>query len=306
MTMSTKLHTPKPIISVKAIKTRKQKLFTGLSNFIGQVLVDVTFHSFIDRLHALLPANILRNTVVNSNKSLVAKTLTVSLLQDTCWRMAGNIESLLYQKAVPVWMSQAQPEWVAASIIRTRLVKIRNQAATCFTFRILSGTPTTLTLTQTWSNKKSHYLAKFRDEQNHGFGFGTSRTNSRGEQTGRLLFVDTRQFFGLQCLLLIDPELSKDSPVASEVGHTGATMGHNQRLLKGRDRLESDCIKKLPGNPECFCCPIGVDKCIYGTHPQTYTVAVCSLCGQKGFVDSADIEYKGLCIQCARKERLSK
>lgn len=304
--MSTKLHPPKPIISVKAIKARKQKLVTGLSTFLGQVLTDVTFHAFIDRLHALLPANILRDTVLNSNKSLAAKTLTPSLLQDTCWRMAGNVDSLSYQKAVPVWMSQAQHEWVAAAIIRTRPVKMRSQIATCFTFRILSGTPVTLTLTQTWSNKKSHYLAKFRDEQNHGFGFGTSRVNGRGEQTGRLLFVDTRQFFGLQCLLLIDPELSKDAPVASEIGHTGATMGHNQKLLKGRDRLESDCVKKLPGNPECFCCPIGVDKCIYGTHPLTYTVAICSLCGQKGFVDPADIEYKSLCIQCSRKERLSK
>lgn len=303
--MATKVQIPKPSISVTRIKQRRDRLVNELTNFVGKALEGEFFHSFIDRLHLKLPQGILRDTVVNSNKNLAGKTLTPKALINTCWRLAANVETLLEQKPVPGWVAQENLEWVAAEVVRIRPTLSGKSIANKITFRILSGTPTSLALDQTWSNKKINYLARFKDEKNCGFGFGYSKLNSRGEQVGKLLFVDAQQFFGLHCLLLIDPESSKDSPVSIEIGHTFATTSHNQTLLRGRDRQVTECVKKIPGNPECYLCPLGREKCVYATHQLSYILAICSLCQQKGFVDSTDISYSGLCVSCARKERLS-
>jgi len=304
--MPPKVQIEKPSISVIRIKNRRDKLTSELTSFIGHKLIDSVFYDFINKLHNALPSGILNDTVLNSNKSLAGKVLTASSLRNTCWRLAANIDRLTDQVAVPNWTAQDCFEWVVAEVIRVRPVMAGKNVANKLTFKILSGTPTSLTLDQTWSNKKINYLARFKDEKNYGFGFGYSRVNGRGEQTGRLLFVDSKQFFGLHCLLLIDPDQSKDTPVASEIGHTGATTTHNQALLKGRDRQQTECVKKIAGNPECFLCPLGREKCVYATHSVSYNLAICSLCQRKGFVDSTDIEYKNLCISCARKERLSR
>lgn len=304
--MPPKLHIEKPSISVKRIKQRREKLIAALAEFNGQTLNGEVFYDFINKLHNALPCGILRDTVINSNKSLAGKPLTKALLRTTCWRLAANVDRLSDQIAVPNWTSQTFFEWVVAEIIRVRPVLSGRSIANKLTFRILSGTPTSLTLDQTWSNKKINYLARFKDEKNCGFGFGYPKINRRGEQTGKLIFADARQFFGLHCFLLIDPDQSKDSPIATEIGHTTATTSHNQLLLRGRDRQQTECVKRIPGNPECFLCPLGREKCVYATHSLSYILDICSLCQRKGFVDSTDVEYKGLCVSCARKERLSR
>lgn len=266
-------------------------------------MVAETFHSFIDALHRNLPDNILRETVQNSVKSVLKKHLTDDMLYETCWRLAGNTERLLDQKPVPKWTRQTEFEWIPVEICETQTVKRFHRLENQITFEALAGSIVPRKLVQFWSRRKTHYLATYRDEKGLGFGFGRSKVNSRGDQTGRMLFYDVRQFYGLRCLLLLDPEKSKDDPAAIEVGHASSLMGHNRKLLIARDRLQTPCVRGLSDTQECFKCPYGRDKCPYATHPVSYVIRNCPRCGPKKFFDPAEIDHPDICVNCVHEER---
>ncbi len=300
---STDLTPDKPSISVKMIIKRRDNIVKGLTQYLGHKLIAEKFQSFVDSLHQQLPDGILRNTVLESVRDLLKKELRPEDLITVCWRLAANIDLLQHQVTVGPWRMQTSQEWVAAEIIDTRVIKKLGKFHHEVSFKILSGTPTSEIIMQTWSSKKTHYLAKYRDEKENGFGFGKRRINKRGEEKGRLLFMDIKQFFGLRCLLLIDPKESKDTPIALEVGHSSATTAYNKGLLKQRDRLQTPCVKGLRGDPECFNCPYGKDKCGYATHKTSYQIQLCGRCTKRGFVDNSDLEYPDICITCANAER---
>ena len=276
-----------------------------MTQFLGHKLVAETFQAFIDVLHAELPRNILRSTVLNSVKGLLKKNLDADLLFETCWRLAGNVERLLDQEAVPVWGKQTKFEWVPAEICEAATVKRFNRLENQFVFASLAGSIVPLKLVQRWSFKKTYYLTTYRDEYGHGFGFGRHRMNGRGEQLGRRLFYDVRQFYGLQCLLLLDPTRSMTEPIATEIGQTGAMAKHNRDLLRQRDRTETACVKGLGDDQECYNCPYGTDRCVNATHSTTYKKGKCPRCERLGFFDPAEEDHLGICVNCVFEERRS-
>ena len=261
------------------------------------------FQGFVDTMHINLPDNILRDTVLNSVKGLLKKRLTDQMLHETCWRVAGNLESLLDQKPVPVWTRQTKFEWIPAEVCEVQTVRRYHSLTHRLVFQSLAGSIVPRRVVQHWSFRKTSYLATFRDEHNHGFGFGRHKLNRRGEQLGHCLYYDVRQFYGLRCLLLLDPERSKLDPEATEVGHTGSLVHHNRELIRLRDRQETPCVKGLPDTQECFACPYGTDICPNATHPTTNKRGSCPRCGAKGFFDTDEEDHPGICINCVFQER---
>ena len=289
---------------MKLVLSRRDKLTSELTQFLDHKMVAETFQAFVDALHANLPKNILRVTVLNSVKGLLKKTLTEKLLFDTCWRLAGNMSTLLSQTPVPVWTRQVEFEWVPVEICEAAVVKRHQRTQSMFVFQSLAGTIVPLKMVQHWSFKKTRYLASYTDEKGYGFGFGRHRMNRRGEKMGRRLYYDVRQFYGLQCLLLLDPTRSQGDPVAVEIGHTGAMSQHNRILTSRRDRLENPCLKGFDDSHECYSCPYGTDQCEIATHPLTYVVGVCPRCSVKGFFDPAEVDHPGICVKCVLEERI--
>jgi len=280
-------------------------LTSKLTQFLGHKLVAEEFQAFVDVLHAELPRNILRDTVLNSIKGLLKKTLDADSLFETCWRLAGNTERLLDQEAVPVWGQQTSFEWIPAEVCEVATVKRFHKLENRFVFASLAGSIVPLKLVQHWSFRKTHYLSTYRDGQGHGFGFGRHRLNRRGDQMGQRLFYDVRQFYGLQCLLLLDPTRSLTDPVATEIGQTGAMTTHNQDLIRQRDRAETACIKGLGDEQECYTCPYGTDRCVNATHPATYSKGTCPRCTRLSFFDPEEEDHLGLCVNCVFEERRS-
>lgn len=294
-----------PVISVERVLKQRDKLASAVAEFLGHKIVGPTFQAFVDKLHAALPnnSNILRTTLLNSVTDILKKELDADTLINTCWRLAGNMEKLKHQEPVIPWWHQKEFEWVPVRITEvTTEKKSRRELQNIFVFHALAGSATSLKFAQTWSLRKTRYLATFKDQKGNGFGFGRSRLNIRGEQKSRLLLKDFRQFYGLRCFLLLDPEKSKQEPHAVEVGHSSATTNFNRTLIQSRDRTESACIKGL-GNFECFHCPYGEDNCELATHAATFQTAVCEGCGEKAFFDPLDIEYENRCINCAYAAR---
>jgi hypothetical protein len=293
---------PIPVLSLNSIYARRDNLSSALTQFLGRTMVGADFQAFVDALHNKLTVSsvpVLREVVKNSVKDVLKKNLTEDLLRNVCWRIAGNLSKLRAQEPAPEWTIQWETEWVIAQISSVYTVGRGRKVSHNLTFEIQSGSPTLQKINQKWSAKKIKYLAKHRNDKQLGFGFGRSRTNSKGEQLGTLLLQDVRQFYGLRCWLLIDAALSTEEPFAVEVGHTSSTMGYNRDLLKLRDRSHTACSKGLPSSQECHMCPYGRDKCKAATHAQSYVLKQCKLCEAKQFFDKEDLEFPEYCVNCA-------
>jgi hypothetical protein len=297
------VHPPLPEMSIKRVLATRDRLVGALAPFIDTTLKGSNFASFVAQLHAALPNNILKNIVHASVKSLVGRKLTRSMLVATCWRMAGNLPELACQRPVTQWLHQACFEWVPARVCDVYMHKQSKQYVNTFTFQSLAGTVVPKKLTQTWSLKKTQYLATYRSDKGLGFGFNRSRINGRGEQRNQGLYLDVHQFYGLQCFLLLDPKRSQQDPFVVEIGHSHATMTHNRQLINGRDRSQTPCLKGYPETQECFHCPYGTDQCALATHLLTYKKGKCKRCEQLSFLNSLETDYIGYCITCADIER---
>lgn len=297
----------KPTIRLGQIIARSNRLYSGLARFDGCKLEQETFYNFAGAVIKLLPQNASVSAVMASLNGLVHKKLDLPFIFNFSWRMGANVDTLCNGDPVLEWEFQKKYEWVASKVVGVTPAKKGHRVLTRFDFLIISGSPVGLKTSQFWSNKKAHYLAVYRDQHNLGFGFGKSKLNKKGEQKGKLLFSNVKQFYGLQCLLLLDPKKSDENPAACEIGHCSATMAHNRDLITKRDRDQSDCLHldKLRNNPDCFYCHYGKDRCRLATHDKTYRKVNCSICGSSAFSDPADLQYGGICIKCANKERLS-
>ena len=294
------------MMSISSVISKRDKLTKELTPFLGHKVIGETFQSIVDRLHKALPVGVLRETVLLSLKHLLRSELTPNIALATCWRLAGNLERLKDHKPVPEWRCQHELEWAPAQVTDTKVFRKFKKFEFHVEFLVLAGTATNMQVFQKWSYKKLQYLATYRNEFGHGFGFGRHRLNRRGEELGKLLFMDVKQFYGLRCFLLLDPERSRDEPVASEIRNTAATMAYNRQLLKGRDRTVTPCVKGLADTQECFTCPYGKDFCEFATHKLSYRVGICPACDQKGFFDPADRVYANECTVCAYKQRTTK
>ena len=193
-------------------------------------------------------------------------------------------------------------EWIPAQVCEVQTTKKLNQLVHELTFQSLAGSVVPRKLIQYWSLKKTYYLSTFRNDKNLGFGFNPSRINSRGEQKNNNLFLDIRQFYGLRCFLLLDPKKSQVDPFVTAIGHSYSTHSYNQRLLTGRDRTQTPCLKNL-NEVECHHCPYGTDRCQLATHAKTYKLGDCARCQNNSFFDPLETEHKELCINSVFEER---
>lgn len=296
---------PVPNLSIKKVLDRRDKLTGALTGYLGHKLTEGQYESFKHTLIEALPQGIPVTAIENSIKNLAGKTLSDKDLLNFCWRIAANMDSLWNSQPVLEWVYQKDFEWVPVEIAEIYVVKFNGKIKNQLIFQSLAGSIAPKTLIQYWSFEKTSYLATFRDDKNNGFGFSRSRLNKRGDQTGRNLFLDYRQYGGLRCFLLIDPYKSKiqNAPVAIEVGHNGATTSYNTNLIVKRNRLINPCLKGYGHDIECFHCPYGSDKCEIATHPRTYSMIKCKDCNKPYYCDSGDNLYGTICISCAAVRR---
>jgi len=274
-----------------------------LNFLLGKKLTGEDFHLFMDALVLELPDYILRDTIQNSVKSLVNNVLTEELLKETCWRLAGNVEQLLEQKPVASWVSQTAYEWVPVQICEVQVRRHGRKLGVQLVFQSLAGSIVPRKLVQVWSFKKLRYLASFRNLKGYGFGFRRSSIDSRGQQRNKRLFEHASQFYGLRCFILLDPKRSDVEPRGFELGHNSATTKHNTMILDARDRAQTPCIKKLEGQPSCYVCPFGTDRCVLAVRRLTLKRGTCSKCKKLGLFDPEEAEFLSMCVSCVEEAR---
>ena len=290
-----------PRLSLPRIREQRKSLTRTMLCFEKVRLTADAYWKFVAAVQFVLPSGINQSVVHESVKSLLGKTLSSEMAVATAARLAGNLTLLRDGKPVSEWRRQHTPEWCLVRIVDVTTLKGRRGYVNQMTFASITGTIVPHSITQRWSFKKTNYLATARDASDYGFGFGRSYINQRGEQRGRCLFSHAKQFHGLHCFLLIDPERSQTEPFASEVAHSAMTTAYNRELIHQRDRRESPCIKGLPRNVECFACICGEDRCKLATHVSTYVSITCSRCQSKSFTDPGAVPGMDVCLDCYSK-----
>ncbi len=271
-----------------------------LNRYQNRSLTGVDFRDFVDEVFGLLPKGTDKQALRDSIRNLVGQKLTGQLLDETCWRLAGNIKRLKQTRAVPPWSVQRYPEWVPAQIIKVRLQRGGKRGLEFgheITFRILAGTSCPNLIVQWWSRNKFRYLAHNRDEQGNGFGF----VRVFRDKPSPYEYHYPNEFVTLRCLLLIEPECCDvEGPNFKEISHSSGTSAWNRVQQKYRARIEAPylCIKKLSRDMLCHQCPFGLDVCRAATHSKTYQLRPCSQCNDaKAVHDPAD-KLNSVCVDC--------
>ncbi len=252
------------------------------------------FDLFVQDLLSIFPKDIRYDVVYASVMSLVGQSLTIDLLKQTIWRLAGNIDKLKQGKVVPQWSRQTNLEWVLVKLVRAKIS--RNQygrVGFLYDYRVITGSAAGLRFKLFWSLRFIRFIAK-------SLGFSKSRKSKN-------LFKDGTELVGMYVCFLFDPKLStEDSPKHYHFHVSSACKTANKKLLKKRYRLSMPCpegfsLTEMP----CFKCFAGYDRCPAGCHPKTFTVKACPRCmTTEPWFDSAD--NSAICISCQEKEVLNK
>ena len=291
-------HPEIPKLNLEFIVYRQYELLYKLKDFDNTVLTGTHYDSFLETILECLPNSVLKKTLDNNFKYLLGKPIDINKITNLTYLIAGNLEALINSQIITTPII-TEFSWAGAQIIDCSTQKKGNGLSHLIQFKILTGPLASQVMSQYWSFKKTAYLAVYRNDKNLGFGFNKSRINSKGDQRNKLIFNDLRQFYGLRCFVLFDPTRSQEVPYISEIGHKSSTMTYNQKLLRGRDRALTDCVKKIQSNPECYRCPYGVDRCMFATHSSTYLRGSCSVCKKTSFFDPKDLS---MCVDCTIRE----
>ena len=293
---------------LNAVLKRKDSLVKAGQSFVGQKLEREVFDSFVHDIWQTLPEAVCRTVCWDSVRGLVGSTLSADVLEQTAWRLAGNLEELKSRKPVPVWARQALPTWSPAEIESVKARpggRRKRQPGYELSFRLLSGFCCGLVATQWWSSKKFSFLARYKNTKGHSFGFTRPTRQSLTALPSKWPYHHPMQFVGLRCLVLIDPSLCIEGPGFHEIDFVSVTSTWNRKIHQSRARIDKDhvCPHGLGSSAQqpCHSCPIGKRSCPMAVHPQTWTLKECRRCNQTHWHDPVEDGGK-VCRGCFYKQ----
>jgi hypothetical protein len=266
-----------------------------LPDFVNKVCEGEQFEIFVDEVVSLLPKSVRKHLVFDSLRHLAGEKLTRKVLDDNCWRLAGNLDTLKRDKPAGVWSYQADPEWVPAQIMSTcrrRGGRGNRQLGWYFAFQILAGRSCSLRIQQFWSQKFCSYIAA-------DLGFRMFPPSERSGRPAERLYRNPTEFVTLRLALLIEPELSREVPGFKKTDITGQLKDWNIDQLKCRDRVQPGytCPRGYSPAIKCFQCAAGYSSCRAGTHRADYTLEYCPECSTDNAPFDADIS-DSMCVNC--------
>ena len=264
-------------------------------------------------LLARLPMKVNEGTVRESIRLLAGTRVTFQELDETCWRILGNVPRMTAGTIVRPWTRQTHGEWVPAQITRVRLArggKKGHELGYEMYFRVLGGTSCPALIEQWWSRKKCAYFATRHNEDMtpNGWGFSRrSRSRRDGAAVPKFPYLDARQFVNMRCYVFIEPELSAGAPQFRRIMFTPSVSEWNREQQRYRARWETQyaCVFKFPRSLPCHQCPIGLDQCRAAVHRKTYVIKQCNQCGLEDQPhDPVDL-YHTCCVECVEKAILN-
>lgn len=281
--------------------TQVFKLKRDITEALEQTYLDCTLHSddlheVVAIVHAALPTQVQEGCVFESLRHLAGVKLDRQLLRMEAWRIAGNVRLLKQGYTVAPWRVQRFNEWVPLQVIDCKPTRSPKQKkiGSLMTFRVLAGTPCTLTFDAFWTQRFCRYFASYA-----GFSAPWKETPfSRMEEYVRL------RTYGL--LAAADPPGSDGfdgrSLRVEQYLANSSCLSYNKDIIRKRARIGFKCPQNY--RHACHQCAFGFDRCPAGTHPRTYEKHECDDCGQLTWFDPMWVAL-GICVGCQRKRDLT-
>lgn len=274
--------------SVARVLSLKRKLETDseVAGFISSVpLIGADYSDFVAAVCDAL-GEVPYDAVYKSMFDLCGFELTKAEWCNTAWRLAANFETLKLGEPARKWTEQVSEEEVSVQVVesRARVAGKAKKRGYDFSFRVLTGTPASLLVTNFWTDAFCYVVAD-------RIGFS---------KRGKYDLEHPTELVGTRLQVVIEPKLSSEhGPGFHKINPCGsANKAYNRRLIKKRRRIDFACPKKY--THECFRCPVGYKTCPAAVHPRDYTLSLCSKCGKKAWSDPKFLEI-GVCVQCLAK-----
>jgi hypothetical protein len=260
---------------------------------------------FVDDLAELLPKTILRETIYNSVSWVAGSQLTAEVLDQLCWRLAGNTKLLAAGEYVTPWTRQRYKERVPLQILSAKRARNRKgDAGHVFKFRVLAGYPTGLLVVKFWSDRLARYVAS-------QIGFARRMLSDQSDKLPAYVYHHPLELVTLRLIGLIDPQLCQRHELGFETITISAPLrAYNRDQLKFRDRLDKAhaCPCGFSFAQLCFRCPKGYGsekRCRAGCHRLDYTFAFCAGCRRNDAPFDPE-QSVTLCIECLELEAMQK
>lgn len=260
--------------------------------FGGKTASKEVFAGVVELFHSLVPDGIQYRVLEDSLRHLAGIKLTRELIDETSWRIAGNVKRLKRRWAVPPWHVQRLPEWVPVQITSCRRVKNKyGKIGALFGFRILAGTPCPRMTFKWWSLRQCRFLAP---------DFGFHKPQFRDVHHVVRPFSAPEQFVLLRCYVLIDPVMSASEPVFSMPAFPGGVRDWNMEVIKKRLRVDLGyvCPRGFPNTFRCHLCPAGYVNCGAATHRHDWVKGLCNGCNNAEAWFDKELS-NDLCVDCA-------
>lgn len=276
-----------PSFPLARIFTLRDKLVQKLLRYAdGTPREGAAFEALVLDAAQALPRGIDLHPLFNSLAHLAGRPLDRHELVETCWRLAGNLNSLRSGLPIPDWRSLSDPFFVPVEVLdHVRTLTRKRKPAALYTLRFLAGPACPLTTRKTWP------VGLIRAVVAQEIGFTPP--------WGTLPFEDSAQLVQTRFLVLQDPHLTGEVPQAPAFEQFACTQylrTFNRVLFKARRRIDAVCPRGYPlDEVPCHTCPFGYDECPAATHSRTYVPRFCPRCGCETLHDPA---RKNICLQC--------
>ena len=153
------------------------------------------FQTFVEDVWRSLPSGTNLSAVFESLRGAAGRELTLPLVEETMWRLAGNLDLLKAGRAVCTWTAQRADEWMPVQVVRAvPCLNRRKQPGYMFTFRVLAGTACPLLIHKHWTRPACAVAAKH---------VGHTRRN------GKYPYKHPQQLVGLRMYCLVTSKLSQ-------------------------------------------------------------------------------------------------
>jgi hypothetical protein len=274
-----------PIFPLTRIFQMRDRLRVQFDMAAGQPLSADALEQLLRRLHQCMPG-VRLDTLYESLRHLIGRTLTGEDCLVLAWRLAGNVRLLQTHTPVRPWQAQLADEWVPLQVVGALPGRtMRGKFGHYFMFRALSGTCCPMTLETFWTEGAASIIAR-----NAGFS-----APWRSYPYRRSL-----QLVGLRLTALIEQLRSTRTPRFFQVQCPASVKRWNrEQVLRLRCRAGAECPHGFTHS--CDVCAVGYAECPAGCHRDTYVQQQCDGCGQIQYFDPERRAVR--CVECDNRER---
>jgi hypothetical protein len=289
----------KKYFDISETRQKVNKLKEMLKPYVGKDVSKEEFRAFTKKILNALSKDLAIDCVQPSIAHLHGRPITQAVVNETAWRLAGNVDALRAGEVVTQDVATRRQGWCALQVVSVKPIlmnpksKDKKKRGSLLSLFVMSGHAAGCRIDKFFSLSHLKYLSK-------EIGF----TAPFKEYPYR----DEREFFGLRFGGLFLSSLVRDNkPGFSEVCSTATMNGWNKDMFKRRKREGFACAlemnyEQLP----CFRCFMGAESCSAAVHQKDFEQDVCAFCGLESMFDPDSPGYAlDMCVNCERHQDIT-